>query len=135
MTLDDVNERMIISQVLVDVGFSIRTNDGGNHAYEVKSPYVFSDGDGIRFYLMFPEEGKFTLRDGGSCLFHLSSMSFKDYDYERLESYSDLMLDGILKDGELVIRGEIGWLADAVMDMNTAFLILEMKFKEWGWMM
>lgn len=131
-----MNEKDILDEALAETGFRFSVNEGGKHAYNVDAPYCFLDGDGIRFYLMFPEECRFMLTDSGSCLFHLSAMSCRDWDFGKIKKYSDKYLEpeGVhLNDGEMRIEGEIGALGCALLDMTRAFLLLEVKFLEWKW--
>lgn len=101
--------------------------------YEVFPPYYMMDGTGVHFYLV-KAEGGYQLTDCGCCMFNLSNMSCIDWDYERLEKYANEYLDGILKDGEMVTKCEEDLIADSMLDMTRAFLILEIKAKEWGFL-
>lgn len=129
-------EQTALITAIKETGFQFHKNEGGKHAYDIYSPFCFLDGDGILFYLVFPEDGKFMLTDAGNCLFHLSSMSYRTWSYQKVDAWCRdfFVSEGIyMNDGELRIDGEISALGQAFLDMTRAFLILEMKFIETGW--
>ena len=131
-----MNEQTALLTAVKETGFQFHKNKGGIHAYDIYSPFCFLDGDSICFYLIFSEDGKFMLTDAGNCLFHLLSMSHRVWSYRKVDAwFRDFFVsEGIyLNDGELRIGGEISALGQAFLDMTRAFLVLEMKFIETGW--